>query len=172
MPVIYPSSIPDPEYVLVPEGEYAVEVGEVERAQTRAGDEMWKIVFRITKGEFLGCKIFTNLVFVEKALGNIKVFCKAAGFDMDVDRLELRPESIEHATLRVSIVHETYEGKVRAKVPYAGFMPLDTLPAKPTQSDPYAIENQGTVPTATQKAPGQARLDAGAQNFGSDDIPF
>lgn len=167
MPVIYPSSIPDPEYMLLPEGEYSVKVGEVEETTTRMGDVMWKVMFRVTAGEFLHNKVFTNLVFTEKALGNIKVFCKAIGLDMNADRLDLHPDDIERATLRVLIAHESYEGKTRAKIPYAGFMPL-------VESSETPSPQQGTQqrPQQAQPEPPAYQQPEEAQSFGSEECPF
>lgn len=137
MPVIYPRTIPDPEYVLIPEGEYEVEVAEVKEKTTKDGDEMWSVKFKITAGEFSGKKIFTNLVFSDGGLGNIKKFLKSAGFDMNTERVDLRSESIEGATLRATVMHEDYQGRAQSKIPYAGFSALDqtVMPPKPKTPD-------------------------------------
>lgn len=155
MPVIHPRTIPDPEYVLLPEGTYEVEVAEVKEKKTKDGDEMWSVKFKITAGEFLGKKLFTNLVFSDGGLGNIKKFLKSAGFDMDVERVDLRPESIEGATLRATVIHEDYQGRPQSRIPYAGFAALDqvAMPSKP--------EMPGTDPTPVD-----------TRDHGKEQIPF
>ena len=128
---------------------------------------MFAVTLQITAGKFVGKKLFTNLVFSEGGLGNVKVFCKSAGFAMDIDRLELRPESIERATLRATVVHEEYKGeieklkgKMQAKIPYAGFASLLDKPSPPPPPPPLPVQGQGSLPTAKP------------DQFSDSDIPF
>lgn len=62
---------------LLPAGTYNVHVFDLTEKQSSNGNDMLKVVLKVSKGEFKGRQIFTNLTFVESAMFKIREFLVA-----------------------------------------------------------------------------------------------
>ncbi len=113
------------EYAPLPEGEYPCRLTQVEQTQTRNGDDLWRLRFVVTAGEFTGRYIFDNLVFSPKALPRVKLLCNRLGVDVNGE-VDLRPDHLLQRQCLVTVAIEEYadeEGatKKRNRVPFAGY---------------------------------------------------
>lgn len=109
----------------LPAGKYLGRLVEIEEASTQHGDEMWKLRFEITQGQYTGRLIFDNLVFSNAALKRVKLICSRLGLDVS-QALNLTPELIKGRTTYLTVEVETYEdaegrSKQRNVVPFAGY---------------------------------------------------
>ena len=64
---------------LLPAGTYTCHVFDLSEKSSSKGNDMLKVVLKVSKGEYKGRQIFTNLVFVESALFKIREFLVACG---------------------------------------------------------------------------------------------
>lgn len=103
--------------VLVPEGDYIVEVASVEVAESESsGKEYLKWKFEITEGSCKGQNLFHNTSLQPQALFNLKGVLISMGMPVPNNTLSLDLDDIEGRTLGVTVEHEVYEGKKKARV--------------------------------------------------------
>ncbi|MFH1680407.1 MAG: DUF669 domain-containing protein [Candidatus Eisenbacteria bacterium] len=81
----------EPKFKPLPEGHYLCRVDDIEEAETRNGDAMWKIRFSITEGAYKERRVFDRLVFSNAAQERLAIFCTAFGLD-STGEVDLRPE--------------------------------------------------------------------------------
>jgi hypothetical protein len=109
----------------VPQGKYPCRLVEVEEASTQYGDEMWKLKFEITEGEYAGRFIFDNMVFSEAAMKRVKLICSRLGLNTSGE-VDLTPGMLEGCSCLLSVEVEDYEdheGRIKKRnvVPFAGY---------------------------------------------------
>lgn len=138
MPTLNFKDVPDAgNFPVIPEGTYRLEVVEIDdTADTRAGEEMWKIRLKVVGGEFKGCMVFDNLVFSPKALGKVKMLCKAVGIDTS-GAVNLTPGLILHKQFKASVIVDEYQGQSKNKIPFAGYS---------VEQDPVSVPFQDAPP--------------------------
>jgi len=130
MPRIDFSNVQDAKnYSPLPEGTYPCQVSDVEEAFTRNADEMFKLVFEVTDGEFAGRRIFDNLVFSDAALKRAKMILSRLGVDVSGE-VDLTPDMLVKKQCLVSVAIEEYldrdgNGRTRNNVPYGGYAAVD-----------------------------------------------
>jgi hypothetical protein len=122
VPKVNFSNVPDAgAYPVAPEGIYRLEIVEIDdTAETKAGEEMWRLRLKIVSGEYKGCFVFDNLTFNTKALGKAKMLCKAVGVDVSKEFF-LTPAMLIHKELSASVIVDDYQGQTRNKIPFAGY---------------------------------------------------
>lgn len=64
---------------LLPAGTYSVHIFNLEEKTSSNGNDMLKLTLKVSKGEYKGRQIFTNLTFVESAMFKIREFLIAVG---------------------------------------------------------------------------------------------
>lgn len=109
----------------VPDGEYHCCIADVEQDVTRAGDEMWKLRWRVEGGEHAGRFLFDNLIFSPRALPRAKLICAACGLDVSGE-VDLTPDMLANRQAMITTQIEEYEDgngttKVRNTIPWDGY---------------------------------------------------
>lgn len=112
------------EFSPIPEGEYVVTIESVTEKETKKGDDMWSLKLNIEEGDFKGRKVFTNLVFNEKGLSNVKKLYSCI-FGTKLPKT-CEPSDVEGEKVVVDVVITEYEGKKQNNIPFAGFKPCET----------------------------------------------
>jgi hypothetical protein len=112
---------------LPPAGLYVCAVASVKEGETRDGDEMWRVRYKVIKGEQAGKVFFDNLVFSEAAMPRVKLACKALGIDTTAE-VELNSEDILGLICSVRLEPSEYvdkRGKTKqtVSVPFDGYGP-------------------------------------------------
>lgn len=105
--------------VLVPEGDYRVKVESVEQKESQAGNPMLLWVFKINEPknkQANGQKLYTNTVLAPQSLWVLRNLLKALGIKVPNSAMELELEDYVGLECVVSVEHEKYEGRDRAKV--------------------------------------------------------
>ena len=113
----------------LPAGTYTCRLEEVEESSTQWGDEMWKLKFVVTEGQYEGRWIFDNLVFSARAMKRVKFICSRLGLAV-AGAMNLTPEMLQGRSCAVQVDIEDYtDGEGRAKqrnvVPFAGYEALE-----------------------------------------------
>lgn len=110
----------------VPEGDYEVEVVEVQERETREGCERWALRLAVFGGDYAGRHAaWDGLVWSERAMPRAKRLLGALGLPVEGEQ-SLIPSDLVGRRGRVSLVHEDHEsasGVVtrRMAVPYDGW---------------------------------------------------
>ena len=106
------------------DGTYRVEVEKVERKESQAGNEYWKLELRVLEGEFSGRKIRDSLHFTERAYPRLKLILLRLGFVMQ-DEMEIEPSDLKGRRAKVTVAKESYtydgENRVGNKVTFDGW---------------------------------------------------
>lgn len=127
------------DYTPLPDGKYLCELVHVEEAKTQYDDEMWKLKFRVMKGEHEGRFVFDNLVFSKAAEKRLKLICSRLGLDVSGE-LDLTTETIKGRTCFITVATEDYKdendkSKKRNVVPFAGYDHADQAESKATKTN-------------------------------------
>lgn len=100
---------------LVAEGEYSVEVANVEEREGQNAPYLaWE--FKVVGGKFDGAKLYHNTSLAPQALWNLRGLLEAVGVDVPDDDVDMDLEDFVGKTCGVVIEHETYEGKKQARI--------------------------------------------------------
>jgi hypothetical protein len=86
MPMLNWDNVPTG-FTLIPDGEYKACVDSIDIKFTAAGDEMWKIKWRIIDGEHTGQMVRDNVSFGLKALPRAKLVLKRLGLDLTGEKM-------------------------------------------------------------------------------------
>jgi hypothetical protein len=125
-------SVPDmDDFSTLPEGDYSCELESVEEKNTRAGDEMWSLKFRVLNEEYENRIIFDNMVFSdnEKAQQRVKLICSRLGLNTK-GRTTLSPDMIEGKQCIISVIETEYidaaeKTKRRNEVEFSGYKTIE-----------------------------------------------
>ena len=109
----------------LPEGTYLCRLAEVEEAETRYGDPMWKLRLEVAAGPYLGRYIFENMPLSNAGLPRVKLICHCLGIDTSGE-VDLTPAMLKGRTCQVAVEIEEYEDekgrtKRRNVVPFNGY---------------------------------------------------
>lgn len=102
-------------YTKASEGIHTCKIASIELTTSQGGDDMLKVTYEVIKGADKGCKVFDNIVLTEKALWKLKALLQALGMKCD-GKIALDLDKLEGKVLDVTVVHEEYNGQMRAKV--------------------------------------------------------
>lgn len=102
-------------YTRASEGIHTAKIASIELTQSQGGDDMLKIAYEVIKGEDKGCKVFDNIVLTEKALWKLKSLLQAIGMKAD-GKVALDLDKMEGKICDITVIHEEYNGQLRAKV--------------------------------------------------------
>lgn len=123
MPKVNWNDVEERTFELIPEGQYVAKIESVEVKETDKKDEMWKVKLNIEEGDYKGKKLFTNLVFNDGGYGNIKKLYSAV-FGTKLPK-NCETSDIIDEVVKVDVVHNEYNNKTYANIPYAGFYAVD-----------------------------------------------
>jgi hypothetical protein len=99
----------------VPEGDYHVKVSDVEQKEGQKADYLnWELT--IVGGPNKGQKLWYITSFAENSLWNLKAWLEAMEADIPEEPEDVAINDYIGLELSVSVTHEEYEGKDRAKV--------------------------------------------------------
>lgn len=99
------------------EGEHVCRVAAADVKQSQGGNDMIVVQFEVTKGDDKGARVFENYPLIDTALWKLKGFLQAIGMKAD-GKVQLDLDKLVGKVCIVSVKHEEYEGKTRAKVDY------------------------------------------------------
>jgi hypothetical protein len=105
----------------VPEGRYATRIDKVEDKTSPNNNEYWLMTFTITDEPDIGRKVFGNFMLSPTALWKLRALMKAIGMPTQ-GLVGLNADDYIGAEVGVVVVHQLYEGEVRARV--QSFFPL------------------------------------------------
>jgi hypothetical protein len=106
----------------LPEGDYEVEVVSVEQAEgQKAAYIKWTL--RVTTGKYSGTQIWNNTSLSPASLWNLRANLEALGYEIPLGVFNLNLDDLKGRTMGISVEHEKYQGKTRAKV--ADVFPLE-----------------------------------------------
>lgn len=125
-------------YEAVPAGIYLVRIEDAQVAQTKNGDEMWKLTMKIVdnEGGFFGRLLFDNVVFSGKAMARAKLILESFGVDVSEGEREYQPEMLVDSIAKVQVSHTknyttaTGEERKQSVIDYAGYFPADSQPQR------------------------------------------
>jgi hypothetical protein len=105
---------------LVPEGEYVCGIDNIQEKQTKAGDTMWSVRFRIVEGQFANRCLFELWVFAATTLPRISKILSV--FDMkNKGEVAIEPTAFIGKKCLLTIVHKTNDDITREVVKYWGY---------------------------------------------------
>lgn len=90
---------------LIPAGTYSCHIFDLTEKQSTAGNDMLKVVLKISKGELKGRQIFTNLTFVESAMFKIREFLIAAGAEIPKKAVNIDFSKTVGKEIKVIVYH-------------------------------------------------------------------
>jgi flagellar biosynthesis GTPase FlhF len=97
------------------EGQHVVKIVSAEEATSQGGNEVIKVSFEVTKGTDKGSRVFEIYPLVETALWKLKGLLQALNMKCD-GKVMLDLDKLEGKICIIEVVHEEYNGVVRAKV--------------------------------------------------------
>ncbi len=144
----------------VDEGDYLVEVEDVEKKESEnSGEPYLALTLKIVEGDFKGSKLYHNCSLQPQALFNLRGVLEALGFDVPSGVMELDPADMIGEKCGVSVAHESYKGKTKARP--VEFFPEDELegrgeepaaaPAKAKKAEKPADPEPAAAPTKKKK---------------------
>lgn len=90
---------------LLPAGTYSVHIFDLTEKQSSNGNDMLKVVLKVSKGEFKGRQIFTNLTFVESAMFKIREFLVACGTTLGKKAVDIDFSKCVGKEIKVIVYH-------------------------------------------------------------------
>lgn len=106
----------------VPDGDYVAEIHECKLAESKEGNEMLKIQWKISGPSCKGAIVFDNVSLLPQALWRLKTLLECLGEDVPDGVLELDPSDLEGKEARLEITNEKYEGKDQPRITSYGSM--------------------------------------------------
>lgn len=140
---------------LIPAGTYTAHIFDLTEKQSSNGNDMLKVVLKVSKGEFKGRQIFTNLTFVESAMFKIREFLVACGAQIGKKAMDIDFSKCVGKEIKVIVYHR-----------------------KNTQTDEVYADvkkflNVNDASAATKASGGQASGEVDTGDAGDDDeVPF
>lgn len=101
-----------------PDGTYQAEITSAEVEESKAGNPMIVVKWKISEGKFSGTTIYDQLSLVPQALWKMKTLLEALEIEPqeeDVEASDYASEMVEK-TATIIVTNETYEGEQRPKV--------------------------------------------------------
>lgn len=126
-------------FPLLPDGEYLCVLEQVRELSTKAGDLMWGLQFAVVGGEHQGAKVFDNLVFSDAAASRRKLIFKRLGYDVD-QPFDVEVDDLLGKQVYLTVEEESYQDKVRNKVPFAGYRAVKELDLPDSDHEPPSSE--------------------------------
>lgn len=103
-------------FVTVPEGDYICKVSKITLETSEKGSKYLKWEFLIGLGEYKGQKLFHNTSLLPQALFNLRNTIIALGIEVPKSVQTIDTDKYIGKIVGVTVVHEDYQGKLRAKV--------------------------------------------------------
>lgn len=107
----------------VDDGDYTAVVHKVEQKESKEGNEMLVVQWKITSKSSKGSIVYDNVSLLPQALWRLKTILECIGEEVPDGVLELDPDDLVGKEARIEITNEKYEGKDRPKI--TGFGSLE-----------------------------------------------
>jgi len=98
-----------------PEGKHNCKIVSADVKQSQGGNDMIVVAFEVIKGEGKGARVYENYPLVDTALWKLKGLLQAIGMKAD-GKVQLDLDKLIGKICVVNVIHEEYEGKIRARV--------------------------------------------------------
>lgn len=103
-------------YRRCPEGEHLAKLKKIELGTVQgSGDDCFKAVFEVIKGDGEGCQVFETFSLNDKALWKLKSFLEAVGVKAN-GKIELDLNKLEGKICIIDVIRDEYNGQKRAKI--------------------------------------------------------
>ena len=99
----------------VSEGIHTVRVKEINTSTTQAGDDALQVVFKVTKGNDKGGRLFETFTLIDKALWKFKAFLKAVGAKHE-GKIKIDLDKLIGKICDVEVFWNEYNGQTYAKI--------------------------------------------------------
>ena len=100
---------------LLPEGEYAVEVVDIEQKEGNKGPYLnWEL--KVVLGQFKGRKIWNVTSLAAQSLWVLRNTLTALGVATPQGKFVLNPDVLKGLKMGIKLTHKVFDGKTRAKV--------------------------------------------------------
>lgn len=99
-----------------PEGDYVVEVLEAQMGVSGNKNDQVEFTLEIAKGKYKGVKLYLYCTTDEKSLWKLHAFLTALGVEVPDDEMDLDLADLVGEQCVGVVMHETYNGKKRAKM--------------------------------------------------------
>lgn len=141
------NDVPDSQFEVLPEGEYIGKIIGCTETASKAGDEMWKVKIQVKGGKNL---IFTNLVFMDNMLFNIKHLYEAI-FGEDNMPSQIDSQQLVGKIVGFNTKHQEYNGRVSSNIVLGSwFQPnISDLEDNETNYPPLKSATDSIANTAT-----------------------
>lgn len=145
-------------FELIPAGTYKAHVFELTEKVSTAGNDMFKVVLKISEGELKGRQVFTNLTFVENAMFKIREFLLACGAKVEKKAVNIDFSKCIGKQIKIIVSHRTNKdtGDVFADV--KKFLSLDA-------------DTSGST-TGNSNIDSDLPFSGGDNKNNDDDVPF
>ena len=97
------------------EGVHTCKIASAEVKQSQGGNDMIVVAFEVTKGADKGARVYENYPLIDTALWKLKGLLQALGMKAD-GKVRLDLDKLTGRVLTVTVIHEEYDGKLRARV--------------------------------------------------------
>lgn len=146
-------------FEVIPAGTYKVHVFELTEKQSANGNDMFKVVLKVSEGEHKGRQIFTNLTFVENAMFKIREFLLACGAKVEKKALNIDFSKCVGKQIKVIVYHRKNNDTGEVFSDVKKFLPLDG-----------DVSGNSTASSASPKA--DVPFNDNNNSIDDDDIPF
>lgn len=101
----------------VPEGQYLVQVEDIEVGNSQKGDPMWTVYYRIVGGEHDGMTLIDRLTHTEKAMFRVVGFLQGMGVKVQRKKMRVDTSRLVGRKMLVQVADgQPYNGTVRSEV--------------------------------------------------------
>jgi len=101
----------------IPEGRYLVQVEDAEMDQSKAGNPMINVWYRVLDGDSEGATIVDRLTITEKAMFRVVGFMQAIGLPTPKKKVRLSLRQFVGKTLQIDVEDgEPYNGRIKSEV--------------------------------------------------------
>ena len=97
------------------EGRHLCKIVQADEKTSQGGNEMIVVAFEVIKGESKTARVYENYPLLDTALWKLKGLLQAIGMKAD-GKVQLDLDKLIGKTCMVTVKHEEYEGKTRARV--------------------------------------------------------
>lgn len=97
------------------EGDHVCKIVSAEVKQSQGGNDMIVVAFEVTKGEDKTARVYENYPLLDTTLWKLKGLLEALGMKAD-SKVSLDLDKLIGKVCIVAVVHEEYDGKIRARV--------------------------------------------------------
>lgn len=140
-------------YRRCPEGEHLAKLKKMELGTVQgSGDDCFKAVFEVIKGDGEGCQVFETFSLNDKALWKLKSFLEAVGVKAN-GKTELDLNKLEGKICIIDVIRDEYNGQKRAKIASYIKAPDDS---EDDEDDDEEEEEEKPMKKTAKKAPAKA----------------